>query len=43
LPLDHSPLGQCFKKILAIPVAEEDFFAATATADDVVNGPVILN
>ncbi len=35
-------LGQRLKKILAIHVVEEDFFAAIATAHNVVNGPVIF-
>ncbi len=35
--------GWRLKKILAIHVVEEDFFAATATAHGVVNGPVIFN
>jgi hypothetical protein len=36
------PLGQRFKKILAIHVVEGDFFAAIATVHEVVNGPVIF-
>ena len=38
-----APLSHRLKKILAIPAAEEEFFAAIATAYDVVNGPVIFN
>jgi hypothetical protein len=38
-----APLSHRLKKILAIPAAEEEFFAAIATAHNVVNGPVIFN